>query len=92
MEKEFFITSTGTNIGKTFILQKLCQKFIANNQEFSVIKPIISGFKYDDLDNDSIADCIDPRVCFDDDDDTYYGRTDKCPTGKDCNDDKIYVK
>ena len=44
MQKVFFITATGTNIGKTFILENLCRKFAANNQKFFALKPIISGF------------------------------------------------
>lgn len=50
---QFFITGTGTNIGKTFVLEKICQKLIMGGKKLSVIKPIISGFSYDDLNSDS---------------------------------------
>ena len=50
---QFFITATGTDIGKTFILEKTCQNLIARGKKVAAIKPVISGFKADDLDNDS---------------------------------------
>ena len=53
MSKIFFITSTGTDIGKTFILEKLCQQLKKDGQKFSAIKPLISGFTDNDPDSDS---------------------------------------
>jgi len=53
MNREFFITATGTDIGKSFYLQKLCREFKARRLNFSAIKPIISGFNIKDENNDS---------------------------------------
>lgn len=53
MNRQFFITATGTEIGKSFYLQKLCREFKAENLKFSAIKPIISGFDFEDDNNDS---------------------------------------
>lgn len=53
MSKQFFISATGTDIGKSFYLQKLCQKYHTENQKFHAIKPIISGFDSKDKNNDS---------------------------------------
>jgi dethiobiotin synthetase len=50
---QFFITSTGTDIGKTFVLENICQKLIQEGKKVSAIKPIISGFRDDDLHSDS---------------------------------------
>ncbi len=50
---QFFITSTGTDIGKTFVLTNTCQKLIADGKKVTAIKPIISGFKDDDPNSDS---------------------------------------
>lgn len=53
ISKQFFVTATGTDIGKTFIVEKLCRKLIAEGEKVVVIKPIISGFAFDDLNSDS---------------------------------------
>ena len=53
MNKIFFVTATGTDIGKTFIVEKLCQELIKKGKKCNAIKPIISGFDIDDLNNDS---------------------------------------
>jgi dethiobiotin synthetase len=50
---QFFITSTGTDIGKTFVLENICCKLIQEGKKVSAIKPIISGFRDDDLYSDS---------------------------------------
>jgi dethiobiotin synthetase len=50
---QFFITSTGTDIGKTFVLTSICQKLIADGKKVAAIKPIISGFKDNDPNSDS---------------------------------------
>ena len=42
--KKAFITSTGTNIGKTFLTKMLINRSIELNYKVSAIKPIISGF------------------------------------------------
>lgn len=53
MNKIFFVTATGTDIGKTFIVEKLCQDLIKKGKKCNAIKPIISGFDINDLNNDS---------------------------------------
>jgi dethiobiotin synthetase len=50
---QFFITSTGTDIGKTFVLTNICQKLIATGKKVAAIKPIISGFIDEDPNSDS---------------------------------------
>lgn len=53
MVQQYFIIATGTDIGKSFYLQKLCGEYEVRKQAFHAIKPIISGFDIDDLNNDS---------------------------------------
>ena len=40
----FFVTGSGTDVGKTFIISKIVNKAFKLNKKISVIKPIISGF------------------------------------------------
>ena len=40
----FFVTGSGTDVGKTFIISKIVNKAFQLNKKISVIKPIISGF------------------------------------------------
>jgi len=49
-EKIYFIVGTGTDIGKTFLVENLCRNF----PSAMAIKPIVSGFKDDDENSDSI--------------------------------------
>jgi len=49
-EKIYFIVGTGTDIGKTFLVENLCRNF----PSAMAIKPIASGFKDDDENSDSI--------------------------------------
>ncbi len=51
--QKFFITSTGTGIGKTLITTALCHQFKADGKKVSAIKPIISGYSIDDLNSDT---------------------------------------
>ena len=51
--KIFFVTATGTNIGKTFFVKNYCLDLIAKGIKISAIKPIISGFDDKDLSSDS---------------------------------------
>jgi len=53
MSKIFFITGTGTDVGKSFYLQKLIKYYKKNNIKFNAIKPVISGFDINDHENDS---------------------------------------
>lgn len=45
---QFFITATGTDIGKTFFVENFCRQLIKEGKKIKVIKPVISGF--DDAD------------------------------------------
>ncbi|UTO55782.1 dethiobiotin synthase [Neoehrlichia mikurensis] len=62
--KAYFITSCGTNIGKTFITSTLCWHFSKNCKTVKAIKPIISGWEDNNLENDTIqilrSLCISP--------------------------------
>jgi dethiobiotin synthetase len=49
-EKIYLIVGIGTDIGKTFLVENLCRNFPGA----MVIKPIVSGFKDDDENSDSI--------------------------------------
>jgi dethiobiotin synthetase len=49
MKKSTFITSTGTNIGKTFLTKILIKRAIELNYNVNALKPIISGFNIDDF-------------------------------------------
>lgn len=53
MAQQFFITATGTEIGKTFYLQQVAQQYRNKQKKLSIIKPIISGFDFGDKNNDS---------------------------------------
>ncbi len=50
---QYFVTATGTDIGKTFFIERICQKLIDEGNRIEVIKPIISGFKDGDETSDS---------------------------------------
>ncbi|MFT6105818.1 MAG: dethiobiotin synthetase [Rickettsiales bacterium] len=50
---QFFVTGTGTDIGKTFVLEKLSNKLLLEGKKINLIKPIISGFSGDDPNSDS---------------------------------------
>ena len=41
---QYFIASTNTNIGKTFLLTEICKKKLAQNFKVDAIKPVASGF------------------------------------------------
>lgn len=48
--KPIFITSTGTNIGKTYLTNLLIRRAKNLNYKIKAIKPIISGFNINNLD------------------------------------------
>ena len=50
MIKPIFITSTGTNIGKTYLTNLLIKRAMMLNYRIKAIKPIISGFNINNLD------------------------------------------
>lgn len=49
----FFITSSGTEIGKTLITTALCHQLVQQGKTVRAIKPLISGFDVADARNDS---------------------------------------
>ncbi len=50
--KSFFITATGTEIGKTFITTALCHQLKQKNFNVNAIKPIITGYNSENNEND----------------------------------------
>jgi dethiobiotin synthetase len=42
--RAFFVTATGTEIGKTFITAALARHFTAKGQAVNVLKPVVTGF------------------------------------------------
>ena len=40
----FFITSTGTELGKTFLSEKIIQELVSRGFSIDCYKPILSGF------------------------------------------------
>jgi dethiobiotin synthetase len=52
----YFITSTGTDIGKTFVAAGLIRYMREAGQAVSAIKPVVSGY------NSSVVDTSDPAV------------------------------
>ena len=48
---KYFIVSTGTDAGKTFLVSEICKKLRAKNIACDAIKPVASGFNEDDLHN-----------------------------------------
>lgn len=52
--KTLFITSSGTEIGKTFISCNLIRKLIDEGKSVLPLKPIISGWDNNDQENDTI--------------------------------------
>jgi dethiobiotin synthetase len=51
--KRYFITSTGTGIGKTFFTASLLQRYTRGGYTVRPLKPVISGFSWDDPCTDS---------------------------------------
>lgn len=49
--KQFFITATGTESGKTLVMTSLCAQLRAAHRPFTALKPVVSG--YDDRDTGS---------------------------------------
>jgi len=50
---KFFITSTGTGIGKTLVTTSLCWQLRQSGENVTALKPIISGYDAADMSNDS---------------------------------------
>ena len=53
MSGQFFITSTGTGIGKTLVTASLCWQLQKEGESVTALKPVISGYDATDLTNDS---------------------------------------
>ncbi|MGA7404532.1 MAG: dethiobiotin synthase [Pseudolabrys sp.] len=52
----YFVTSTGTDIGKTFVTAALIRYMRESNQPIAALKPIVSGY------DSSVAETSDPAV------------------------------
>lgn len=50
---KFFITATGTNIGKTFVTTTLCRELRKTGKKVVALKPIISGYDKSDEQSDT---------------------------------------
>jgi dethiobiotin synthetase len=50
--QKIFITSSGTNVGKTFFTCALAKHFINQKKSMHAIKPVVSGFEFDTIPND----------------------------------------
>jgi dethiobiotin synthetase len=46
-ERIYFIAAIGTDAGKTFLVEKICQKLRAEKIKVNAIKPVVSGFNAD---------------------------------------------
>lgn len=55
MSEGLFITSTGTEIGKTFVTASLCRQLKAAGKPVAALKPIISGIENDNMDGTDTA-------------------------------------
>ncbi|MCD6034442.1 MAG: bioD [Rickettsiales bacterium] len=51
--KSFFITATGTNIGKTFVTTSLCRELRGRSIQAHALKPVISGWDVNDPTTDT---------------------------------------
>ena len=49
MSKAYFVTSSGTDIGKTFVTALLCRALLSAGKQPGALKPIMSGFADDAL-------------------------------------------
>lgn len=49
----YFITSTGTDIGKTLVTTALCWQLTQQGKSVTALKPVISGFKQNDPSSDT---------------------------------------
>lgn len=52
MGQTFFITASGTGIGKTLVSASLAYQLRQAGISVSALKPVISGYQYDDANND----------------------------------------
>ncbi len=47
-----FVTATGTGVGKTLLTTILCHQLMRRGRAVSALKPVVSGFAYDDPSSD----------------------------------------
>lgn len=52
-DKKYFVLGTSTDIGKTYFVENICKKLKRQNISINAIKPIISGFDFNDKNSDS---------------------------------------
>jgi dethiobiotin synthetase len=50
--RNLFITSVGTEIGKTLTTSILCHQLALKGRGVAALKPVVSGFRFDDPDSD----------------------------------------
>lgn len=50
----YFVTATGTSIGKTFVTTALCQQLKEQKKNVFAIKPVITGWTEDETTNDTL--------------------------------------
>ncbi len=51
----FFVTSTGTELGKTFLAEKIISEFISRDISIDCYKPILSGFDKNNIESSDSA-------------------------------------
>jgi dethiobiotin synthetase len=64
MTQHFFITSSGTNVGKTYVTALLAQQLRAQGKTVAALKPIISGYDAADAFSDT-AQLMAATACHD---------------------------
>lgn len=50
--QKFFITATGTGVGKTLVTTSICYQAMSAGKKIAAIKPVISGYAPDDTESD----------------------------------------
>ena len=50
-----FVTATGTEIGKTYVIEKLVSRWLQDGRDVRALKPVISGFDADNPDGTDTA-------------------------------------
>lgn len=53
MTQPFFITSSGTDIGKTLVTTTLCWQLRQRGLKVTALKPVITGFNFTDMQSDT---------------------------------------
>jgi len=50
-----FVTATGTEVGKTYVIEKLVGRWLQDGRDVQALKPVISGFDADDPEGSDTA-------------------------------------